>query len=203
MEKPTKRTVKKFLENELQKSFQNEINSYIRLNKCHHETADDIITYNEVAMLSLVKSALLRGKKSDNVWAIQEYAVFDKDNHPRGRADAFFMFREEEFMCDILFEAKKMGHYNLKQKYDEFEWGDSMKKTLQQGEGYFDVEESYFSEPTFVVTMFFEPLSVSDYETYIQMKDVSIENTLTYYFPIEPKDSKIKLAVYGHIKQKK
>lgn len=196
--------VKSFLEKELKCGLEAEINSYIQLSKYRPETADDVITYNEVAMLSLVKSALLRGKKSDDVWAIQEYSVYGNDKYSKGRADAFFMFREKEFTCDILFEAKRLYRYNPRQKYDEFEWAEDMKKALKQGQEYFKAEQSYFSKPTYVVTIMFEPLFAKDENIYMQTKDVMIEDALGYFLPlIAPQNSEMKLAVYGHIKKVK
>jgi len=195
-----------YLVNQLQISLTKEINSYIRLNSKNHKEnndADEIITYNEIAMLSLLKSALIRGKDSDSVWGIQEYQVYNDRNEFSGRGDLFMMFREAEFDCDILFEAKRVGAYKQPGKpYNEIAWGKELKEALDQGKDYFKAEERFFTEPSFVVTAFFETLEKNlktDYDK-IEMPNLC-NNPYEYKLYVEFERSSKVLCVYGHIEQ--
>ncbi len=193
-----------YLKSTLMPKLQEEIDAYISRKGFYDSNSWDIITYNEIAILSLVKSAFIRGEEAKRVWALQEYEVFDKSNTPKGRADLFVMFRKPHFECDLLIEAKRDGKYNPNICYSQIEWDKSVKDATDQGLEYFKYEESYFSDTTYLLTMFFAYLDETDMEGYREWKIRYKPNNvdwLPYQFFITPYKTDKVLCVYGQIQK--
>lgn len=203
--------VRKYLVENLQPQLQKEVDAYISMMPRTHKTAWEIITYNEVAMVGLVKSAIIRNKKECEVWALQEYEVFE-GNTPKGRADLYVVLNDQGGLkCDLLIEAKKDEKYIPKPSLSKKDknWEKSLKDTLEQGLRYYEYEKSYFQEkPTYVVTMFFGVFKKEDescyksYETppvHTQAEKDYTTDHATYKFYIEPPGAPEHLCVYGQI----
>ncbi len=198
--------IKNFLEKTLKENLQQEIDGYIRRYVHPDGKADEVITYNEVAILSLVKSALVRREKPDEVWAMQEYQVYDSINKYGGRADLYVFFRKPPFDCELLIEAKRDGKFHPNLRYDQNVWKSEVKKVMEQCRRYFEMEESYFSSPTYLITMFLETLEIEEKEDYqihkLELKQDVIDSA-EYTFYIQPQGSSKLLCVYGQIQKAK
>jgi hypothetical protein len=146
--------IRKYLENTVCEAFKAEIAAYIELS--NDPNAENIITYNETAILSIFKSAIIRNQPLDKVWSMQEFAVFDDKNAFKGRGDLFVMFRKDEINCDILFEAKRLGKYipTQESKAKEKSWEKEALTTIEQGLKYMNTEKKHFIKPSFLVTIF-------------------------------------------------
>src|ERR1035438_1566180 len=97
--------IKLFLEQTLKDGLQEEVDAFIRRNVRPDKKADEIITNNAVALLGLVKSALIRNEKPIDVWAMQEYQIYNSDKKFQGAAGMYVFFRKPEFDCEFLIEA--------------------------------------------------------------------------------------------------
>ncbi len=195
--------VKSYFKKLLIPNLKKEIDCYIDLNKKPNYTGEDVITYNEVAMVSFVMAAFVRNENVKEVSALQEYEVF-KEKKFKGRGDLFVALRKKELTCDLLIEAKRDGEFNPKEQIDN-DWHKDLKTTMAQGKKYFAAEKDYFATPTFVVTMFFGTLKKEDFDKYDSHKfPVKGESdTSDYKFYIKPKGSLSWLCVYGQIQKVK
>ena len=199
--------IKNYFENDLSVKLQQEVDAYISIMK--KGEAWEIITYNEVAMVGLVKSAIIRNEEAKAAWALQEYEVFEDDT-PKGRADLYVVMNQPNgLQCDLLIEAKKDEKYVAKPKLSKDPlWQQSLKDTLEQGLKYYEYEKDHFREPTYVVTMFFGVFKQSDADSYKILKTPPIDKSIlerylpdhtTYQFYIEPSKAPEQLCVYGQI----
>lgn len=204
--------IRNYFEKDLKLKLQQEVDAYISIMKERkHKNAWEIITYNEVAMVGLVKSAIVRNTEVDKAWALQEYEVFD-GNTPKGRADLYVILNQPNgLQCDLLVEAKKDEKYvaKLKGKLSKDPlWEKSLKDTLEQGLKYYGYEKPYFRESTYVVTMFFGVLKNTDFKSYECYETPAVNEAIeedyatdhtTYKFYIEPSQAPEQLCVYGQI----
>ena len=198
----TTKQVSDFLEIVIARKLKAEIDTYVKAMK-QHGNSWEIITYNEIAMLSLFKSALLRGEKPKEAWAMQEYEVFDKHKRPRGRADLFATVRKPELTCDLLIEAKWDGTYTSAKKDNDINyWHHSLTEALKQGNEYYEYEKDYFIVNSFLVTMFFGNYKAEDEAKYKEYRvpkaDSQLENE-SYQFFVHPENAPNTLCVYGQI----
>lgn len=199
--------VKEYLKAVIELKLKAEIEAYIHLVKRSNYDGTDIITYNEIAMLSLFKSAILRGEDAKQLWAMQEYEVFDKNDKPKGRADLIVYVRKPNLKCDLLVEAKWDGTYNPDSKRDNDVnyWNSSIQAALKQGYDYYNYEKEYFNDNSFVVTMFFGNYKNEDKKAYQKFAVPKAElpfdkyENEPYQFFITPKGSPNTLCVYGQI----
>lgn len=189
-------SVKLFLENDLKDKLKKEIEAYVTLQKSDDYVAIDIITYNEIALLSLVKSALVRGKEPSEVWAMQEYQVYEGNNYI-GRGDLFVMYSRGDQRCDLLIEAKRDGLFVPKSNSGDNEPEETqlyLDNTMEQALKYATAEAEYFKSPAYVITMVFTHMQETHY------KSSSIASTpkkLYYEFGIAVGEQ--LLCVYGEI----
>lgn len=200
--------IKSYFENDLSVKLQQEVDAYISIMK--KGEAWEIITYNEVAMVGLVKSAIIRNEEAEAAWALQEYEVFE-GNTPRGRADLYVLLNQPNgLQCDLLIEAKKDEKYVAKPKLSKDPlWEKSLKDTLEQGLKYYEYEKDHFREPSYVVTMFFGVLKNKDINSYKDdfviprvhepAQKIYKRDHATYEFYIEPSKAPEQLCVYGQI----
>lgn len=197
--------VKSYFEKQLKNNLAKEIESYISLIESRNKKdGAHIITYNEVAMVSLVMAAFVREEKRDEVWALQEYEVFNEKGKFKGRGDLFVSINKNHLKCDLLIEAKRDGEFNKKfDKEDNIAWQKDMEKTMNQCMKYYKEEKSYFIEPTFAVTMCFGTFNTKDKTRYkeqvITWKPKEIADFTSYQFFIPLKNSGRQLCVYGQI----
>lgn len=193
--------VKSYLEDVLPIAFQDEIRAYIELSK--DSKAENIVTYNEIALLSILKTALTRKQDSSEVWAIQEYSVFNSKNEFQGRGDLFVMFRKDKLNCDVLFEAKRLEQY--KPSNSDTSWEKYILNTIDQGSRYIEVEENYFSEPSFLVTIFFETVSLINRDGYKKLRTIEVKGNRSFEFYINSRNrslsNELHLCIYGYIKK--
>ena len=197
--------VKEYLIETLRQKLQNEIDAYVKRSKHSYKDAWEIITYNEIAMLSLVKSAMVRGEEATSVWALQEYEVF-KEDKPQGRADLFAFYHKDGNHWTFLIEAKRDGKYNPNSKDDNnLElWETSLNDAMKQGMEYYEAEQDYFNETSFVITMFFGTFEEGHEKDYKRPEIPPIRNgldTAEYRFIVAPKEAPQKLCVYGQIQK--
>lgn len=196
----------------LKDNIKNEIDSLIESNKyinnSKHEVFD-IISYNEVALLSVIKSAFIRNQKVKEVVAIQEYNVYNEKNNFEGRADLYLMFRnyiEHNLNFDLLIEAKRCSEYKGKSKQTKQQFQYDLEKVIKQGSKYFYAESEWFASPTFLVTMIFEyhKNTTELLELYNnEFEGEDIEDAVFYQIEIIPEKSEHILYIYGHVKKMK
>ena len=194
--------IKEFLEVTLKDKLQMEVDAFIRRNVCPDKKAEEIITNNTVALLGLVKSALIRNERAVDVWAMQDYQIFNSDKQFQGTAGMYIFFRKPEFDCDFIFEGISSGMFNPLSRLDKMEWERNMIDTMNRGKNYYQAEKDYFSSTTFVITMVFESLDKKDLSEYEKLKLKETHYSLcsaNYQFYILPKDSNLSLSVYGEI----
>lgn len=192
-------SVKLFLEKELKDKLQKEIDAYNEIQKTDTYDALDIITYNEIALLSLVKSALVRGKEPSELWAMQEYQVYEGNKYI-GRGDLFVMFREKNVRCDLLIEAKRDGLFVPKMNSGGNEPEETqlyLDNTMEQALKYSKAEAEYFKSPAYVITMFFAHMHKTNLENYKSSPIVSRPEMLYYEFDI-PVGEQL-LCIYGEV----
>lgn len=198
--------VKAYFKKHLIPNLTKEIDSYIALMEGRDKKdGAHIITYNEVAMVSLLMAAFVREESREAVWALQEYEVFNENGRFKGRGDLYVSINKNELKCDLLIEAKRDGEFNPKAEING-DWYEELDNTMEQGEKYFRHEETYFDNLTFVVTMFFGTLKKEDkgrYNKYEFPTVDTIHDTEDYRFFIAPKGSDSMLCVYGQIKKVK
>ena len=210
--------IQRFLEETLKDKLQEEIDAFIRRNVRSHKKADEIITNNAVAMLGLVKSALIRNENPIDVWAMQQYQIHNSDNQLKGMADMYVFFRKPEFDCEFIIEASCGGMFSSFARNEPIEREQNIRDAMKTGVKYYKCEQDYFSSTTYVVTMFFEPFHQNDMKAYEQLQlkrkplSFQLKEYLLYYLPpysfdfaeyqfyILPKDSQLALSVYGQIK---
>ena len=195
----TNESLAEYFKTTLQPKLTRELISYINTyrERKFDGDAEDIYGYNEEALLSLVKSAILRDETTEEVWAIQEYSVYDEKQISRGSADLFVVFKKHDFTCDVLFEAKRFTLFNGKET--DILSLDDIIKPLAQVANYFDYEKKYFISPSFLVTMFFEYLEKKDLDAFNIALDKVQPQKLDYKIIINEPDNKYIFATYGFI----
>ncbi len=203
----TSEKIKNYFEHDLKKRLDAEVNGYLSRKLHSDKNAWEIITYNEVAILSLVKSALLRYEDPKNLWALQEYEVFDKAGSAKGRADLYVLFNKPDLglELELLIEAKRDGKFNPN-TFNQFEWDNSMKVAMEQGYFYFEQEAECFNKPTYVATMFFgylNPDEKTEYGLHKTKYKPKEHDWCDYSFDVDTMDSEKTLSVYGQIQKVK
>jgi hypothetical protein len=206
----TESDIKKYLEYEVKNALQDEIDAYIentKTLKSGKEEIDYIITYNEIAMLSLMKSSIVRHQESKEVWAMQEYHVYNDNKEYKGRGDLYVMLRKKHLKCDLVFEAKRLGEFKGKEVNDK-EWKKEVKRATEQGKKYIIHERKHLFEPNYLIVTFFETVKSDDLDIYKKLPNLSFklkeeyegyEGYEEYAFYIKTTENGKNLCVHGLI----
>lgn len=203
--------VENLLKNLVEEKLKAEIVAYTNLyknNKELYKKAWELITYNEVAMVSLITTSFTRLEKPEHVWALQEYEVFNDTGKFKGRGDLFVALRKEQLSCDLIIEAKRDGRYTPAKGTIETqkELKAELEKTYTQGLKYYKHERKYFDKNTYIVSMFFGYLNLDDKDSYEKHKlpEFSLtEDSCNYQFYVDLSEYGLSLCVYGQIQKTK